>query len=130
MTDIRPNSIIGVVDDDQRILESLQNLLESANYAVRPFSSARALAESPSLAEIHCLISDIDMPAMNGVELMRIVRSARPELPVIIITGHPEMLKQLPPTGPGYYRLFNKPFNGPDLLAAVGDALRSARRKS
>ena len=125
MTDRLSGYTIAVVDDDQRILESLQNLLESADYAVRSFASAAALLESDCLAEIDCLISDIDMPVVDGFELLRAVRAARPELPIILITGYPEMLNRLPSIGPGHYRLFTKPFDGHELLTAVSDALRS-----
>ena len=125
MTDHPPGYIIAVVDDDPGILRSLENLLESADHAARVFASAEALLESGCLAEIDCLISDIDMPVMDGFELLRAVRAARPELPIILITGYPEMLNRLPPIGPGRYRLFKKPFNGQELLAAVGDALRN-----
>ena len=125
MTDHLPGFIVAVVDDDKRILESLGNLLESADHSVRLFASAAALLESGSLAEIDCLISDIDMPVVDGFELSRIVRAARPELPIILITGHPEILNRLPPAGTGHYRLFKKPFDGQELLTAVSDALRS-----
>lgn len=124
MTDRSSASIIAVVDDDQRILESLKNLLESADHAVRLFASATALLESGCLSEIDCLISDIDMPVMDGFELLRVVRAARPELPVILITGQPDMLNRLPPIGPSHYRHFKKPFDGPDLLTAVSDVLQ------
>jgi FixJ family two-component response regulator len=124
MTDHPPGFTIAVVDDDRRILESLKNLLESADYAVRSFASAAALLASDCLAEIDCLISDIDMPVMDGFELLRVAHAARPELPVILITGHPEMLNRLPAIGPGHYRSFKKPFDGQELLTAVSDALR------
>jgi FixJ family two-component response regulator len=117
--------IIAVVDDDPRVLESIENLLESADYSVRPYASAAALLESGCLAEIDCLISDLDMPVMDGLELLRVVRAARPALPVILITGYPEMLNRLPPTDPVYYRLFKKPLDGQELLTAIGDALRN-----
>ena len=125
MTEHPSGYTIAVVDDDQRILESLQNLLESADYAVHSFASAAALLESDWLAEIDCLISDIDMPVMDGFELLRVAHAARPELPVILITCHPEMLNRLPAIDPGHYRLFTKPFDGHELLTAVSDALRS-----
>jgi len=126
MADRPPGFIIAVVEDDQRILESLEMLLESAGHAVRLFTSAMALLESSSLAEIDCLISDIGLPAMDGFELLRVVHAARPRLPVILITGHPEMLNRLPPAGAGDYRLFKKPFDGQELLSAVTNALRDA----
>ena len=130
MKQSRPNPIIGVVDDDQRVLESLQNLLESADYDVRLYSSARALLESAYFPEMDCLISDIDMPVMDGFELLRAVRAARPQLPIILITGHPELLRDLPPLDPGRYQLFKKPFDVQKLLTAVSDALRSPRQRS
>src|SRR5262245_4401870 len=116
MTDPRRNPIVAVVDDDRRILESLQNLLESADYDVRTFSCAKALVESPYLSEIDCLISDIDMPAMDGFELLRTMRAARPELPIILITGHPGLLTRSPPADRDF-PVFNKPFDGEKLLA-------------
>ena len=118
---------IAVVDDDQRILQSLASLLESADHAVRLFASAAALIESGCLPEIDCLISDIDMPVMDGIELLRVVREVRPELPVILVSGYPEMLGGLPPARLGRYRLFKKPFDGQELLAAVSYAVRSPR---
>src|ERR1700730_18632370 len=127
MTDHPSGFTIAVVDDDQRILESLKNLLESADHAVRLFASAKALFESGCLAEIDCLISDIDMPVMDGFELLRAVRAAMPELPIILITGFPDMLNRLQPIGPAHYRLFKKPFNGQELLTGVSDALRNPR---
>jgi FixJ family two-component response regulator len=130
MTDHPPRFTIAVVDDDQGILESLEGLLESADHAVRLFASAAALLESGCLAEIDCLISDINMPVMDGFELARVVRAARPELPIILITGHPEMLDRLPPIGPGHYRFFKKPFDGEELLAAVSDALRNPQLRN
>ena len=125
MADHPTGFIIAVVDDDQRILKSLDHLLESADHAVRLFASAAALLESGSLAEIDCLISDIGLPVMDGFELLRLVHAARPDLPVILITGHPEMLNRPPPIGAGHYVLFEKPFNGKELLTAVADALRN-----
>ena len=118
-------SIVAVADDDPRILESLGILLESAGYAVRLFSSATALLESGGLREIDCLISDVGMPVMDGFELARAVQAGRPALPVILITGRPDLLHRPPLAWPRDCRVFKKPFNGQELLEAVGDALRS-----
>jgi FixJ family two-component response regulator len=127
MTERSSGFVVAVVDDDQSILRSLEYLLESADHAVRLFSSGTALLQSGYLPEIDCLISDIDMPGMDGFELLRLVRAARPGLPTILITGYPDTLKRLPPLGASNPRFFSKPFEGSELLAAVTDALRGSR---
>ena len=118
-------SIVAVADDDPRILESLGILLESAGYDARLFPSATALLESGGVHEIECLISDVGMPVMDGFELAQAAQAARPGLPVILVTGRPDLLNRAPLDWPRTYRVFKKPFNGQELLTAVGDALRS-----
>jgi FixJ family two-component response regulator len=127
MTDRPSGLVVAVLDDDQGILRSLEILLESADYAVRLFTSAAALLDSGCLPVIDCLISDIDMPGMDGFELLRLVRAARPGLPIILITGYPDRLKGLPLLGGCNPRFFTKPFQGSELLAAVSDGLRDPR---
>ena len=127
MTDLSTRPIIAVVDDDQRVLDSIGSLLESADYEVRLFSSAKALLKCGLLAEIDCLVSDIDLPEMDGFELARLVQAARPELPIILITGHTQILSRTPPAGLGPYRLFRKPFDSQALLSAIDDVTRKPR---
>ena len=126
MTD-QPSGFIAVVDDDHSILRSIEYLLESADYSVRLFASASALLDSGCLPDIDCLISDIDMPGMDGFELLRLVHAVRPGLPAILITGYPDTLKRLPRLSESNLRFFTKPFNGPDLLAAITAAFRHGR---
>jgi len=80
------------------------------------------------LSEIDCLISDIGMPDMNGFELRRLALSERPELPVILITGRPELRTQYAAIIERD-RYFEKPFDGQRLLAAIRTALEGARPK-
>jgi FixJ family two-component response regulator len=127
MVEHAPSFLIAVVDDDPSILKSLGDLLESAEYAVLPFTSAAALIESGALARIDCLISDISMPETDGFELSRLAQSARPGLPVILISGRADMLKRLLPTQLGCYQFFRKPFDGEELLSAVSNAVHSFR---
>ena len=117
--------VIAVVDDDPRLLESIGDLLESAGYSVRAFSSARSFLEDKgALPDTDCLIADIGMPVIDGFELEKRVRRARPELPVILITGRHEIADQQRAIGQGN-RFFRKPFDGQALLAAVSQALSS-----
>jgi FixJ family two-component response regulator len=128
MIDRTPGFVIAVVDDDPRILKSLRDLFESADYAVLSFDSAPTLLESGCLERIDCLISDISMPETDGFELSRLAHAVRPGLPIILITGRADMLKRRSPAGVGCYRLFRKPFDGEELLAVVSEVLRRRAR--
>ena len=121
-------SVVAVVDDDHRTLESLADLLEAAGYDVRLYPSATALCGGGGLGGIDCLISDIGMPDMNGIELRRVVLSERPELPVILMTGRPELRAQHS-SMLERDRYFEKPFDGQQLLATIRTALRAAHPK-
>ena len=120
--------VVAVVDDDDRTLESLADLLEAAGYDVRLYTSAKAVWTRGGLSDIDCLVSDIGMPEMDGFELRRLALSERPELPVILITGRPELRAQ-DSSIIERDRYFEKPFDGRQLLAAVRAALGSARPK-
>ena len=80
-------TIVAVVDDDTRVLESLEDLLESAGHTVLAFGSGQALLDNDAFSTIDCLIADIGMPQLDGFELQRLARARRPELPIIFITG-------------------------------------------
>ncbi|MFC5422365.1 MAG: response regulator [Stutzerimonas stutzeri] len=123
MTKKRP--VVAVVDDDPRLLESLEDLLESAGYAARTFSSAHSFL-ADGLSDSDALISDIGMPDMNGFELRDLVKKARPELPVFMITGRHELADQS--RARGISGFFRKPFDGQVLLAAIGDALLNSKK--
>ena len=120
--------VVAVVDDDHRTLESLADLLEAAGYVVRLYTSAKAVWTRGGLSDIDCLISDIGMPEMDGFELRRLALSERPELPVILITGRPELRAQ-DSSNIERDRYFEKPFDGRQLLAAIRAALGRARPK-
>ena len=125
MTDRQSVCVVAAVDDDESVLRSIEYLLESADYSVRVFTSGQALLDSGCLPEIDCLISDIDMPGIDGFALLREIHVARPGLPTILITGFPDRLKRIPLPGEGQPRVFTKPFHGPALLTAIHDAIRN-----
>jgi FixJ family two-component response regulator len=112
---------VAIVDDDPRLLESLENLLESAGYVARCFSSAEALLSS-GLSDVNVLITDIGMPGTDGFQLRDLVKKAHPEMPVFLITGRHEIADQ--DRAQGINGFFRKPFDGQVLLTAVGNAVR------
>ena len=112
--------VVAVVDDDQRVLESLEELLESAGYEVRLFSSGSSLL-AHGISSIDCLITDIGMPGMDGFELRDRVKRMRPNLPVILISGRRDLARE--PQADGQDDdFFRKPFDSQALLAAIGKA--------
>ena len=114
--------VIAIVDDDQRVLESLGELLESAEYSVRLFESAESFLESDALNACDALISDIRMPGVDGIELQRRMGSGRPQLPVILMTARSDVdfagIRQ-----PNNRAIFRKPVDATELLAAIAGAL-------
>jgi FixJ family two-component response regulator len=111
--------IVAVVDDDPRIRESLESLIESANLKARVFSLAEDFLRGDLLAETSCLITDVRMPKMDGLELQRRVRLERPELPVIFITAHHEDKIEQCAYAQGAAFFVRKPFDADELLRAI-----------
>ena|SRR6185437_2353522 len=122
MTHSRVHMIVGV-DDDIHIRESLESLIESAGFASLVFSSAEEFLRSGKLSRASCLITDIRMPGMDGIELQLRVRSARPELPLIFISGHFDEDIRRKALACGAVALLDKPFDPDDLLAAIHQAM-------
>jgi FixJ family two-component response regulator len=117
--------VVAVVDDDHRLLESLEDLLESAGYGVRLFASAEQFLDR-AVTEVDCVISDIGMPGADGFALQRIIRDLRPTLPVILITGRHEFAAAEHEAARGARRLFEKPFDRQELLAAISSELQAS----
>jgi FixJ family two-component response regulator len=116
---------VAVIDDDERVLESLENLLESAGHAVCLFTSAQAFLNDEAFAKVNCLISDIGMRTIDGFELERLARAARPELPVILITGRQEFIKGPQAAHRVGTEILLKPVSEQELLRAISKALTS-----
>ena len=116
------------IDDDLRIRESVESLLESAGLASLVFSSAEEFLRSGSLSEARCLITDVRMVGIDGVELLRRVRLVRPQLPVIFITGHQDDEVRRKALEGGAFAFLLKPFEPADLLAIVSQAVTGCDR--
>ena len=117
--------VVAVVDDDYRVLESLDDLLVSAGYGVRLFASAKDFLDT-AIVEVDCVVSDIGMSGVDGFALQEIIRSFRPTLPVILITGRHELATAEHAAARGGRLLFEKPFDRRELLAAIGCELQAS----
>ena len=119
--------IVVAVDDDFRIRESIESLLESAGYAPFVFSSAEAFLSSGTLAAASCVITDVRMPGMDGVELQRRIKFVRPALPVILLSAHHNADIRQQAIDEGAAAFLYKPFDATDLLKIVQSAVNTAR---
>lgn len=118
--------IVAAVDDDFRIRESIASLLESAGYAAMVFSSAEEFLGSGTLAAAACVITDVRMPGMDGIELQRRIRLERPALPVILISAHYNAEVRETAIHQGAIDFLYKPFDATDLLKMVQSAVTKA----
>lgn len=113
---------VAVVDDDERMLESLVNLFESAGFCVQAHRSGSLLMDA-GVSSIDCLVTDIGMPGIDGFELCERVKRRRPRLPVFLISGRHEPGDESRLKHGCATEFFRKPFNGQRLLLAVEAAL-------
>ena len=117
------NRIVVAVDDDVRVRESIVRLGASAGLEVEVFPSAEELLSSGVLERAGCLITDVRMPGMDGLELQRRARLAHPGLPIIMISAHVDELVRQRSLSEGAFEFLYKPFDGDELLRAIQKAL-------
>jgi len=117
--------IIAVIDDDDRVRESLHNLLASYGYNAEAYASAELFLASDGLSKSHCIIADVQMRKrqMTGLELLQRVRSSQPEVPVIIITGKPSAKSEAFYLDKGANAFFRKPIDGQALMTLIDHLL-------
>jgi FixJ family two-component response regulator len=121
--------IVAAVDDDFRVRESIKSLLESAGYAPLVFSSAEEFLQSGALARAMCVITDVRMPGMDGIELQRRIRLEHPALPVILISAHHNAEILQTAIDEGAVDVLYKPFDATELLKLIRSALINSRKK-
>ena len=121
---IRHNSrLVAIVDDDESVQRALQDLIESDGLSALCFGSAEQFLDSESRHQAVCLIADIRMPGMSGLELQAKLKAERHRLPVIFITAHGDAEMRTVAMGGGAVEFLTKPFNDAVLLEAVHAAL-------
>lgn len=127
MSSVPPtSSVVFVVDDDISVRESLELLFASVGLKAQTFASARAFLDHPRVAVPSCLVLDITLPGLNGLELQQRIAD-RPGLPIIFITGHGSVPQTVQAMKAGAVEFLTKPFNDEVLLTAVRQALERSR---
>jgi FixJ family two-component response regulator len=111
--------VVAAVDDDGRVRASIQSVLESAGYEAVVFASAEAFLESRVLRQATCLLADVRLPGMDGLELQRRIRRARPQLPIIFITAHDDEHIRQQALQDGAVDFLVKPFDAAQLLDSI-----------
>jgi FixJ family two-component response regulator len=114
---------IAVVDDDQSVREALENLISSVGYEVDLFESAKGFLDSAEINNTACLVLDLRMPEMSGLELQQTLRDDGRNIPIIIVTAHGEDTARTEALAAGAVAFLNKPFQEEVLLGAINSAI-------
>jgi len=122
----RENPTISIIDDDPAVRDALWSLMESAGLAAEAFASAEEFLASPSRSGTTCLILDVRIPGMDGLELQRRLVASGWTVPIIFISAHAEAGVRERALKAGAVKFLEKPFNSAALLDAI-DAARIAR---
>ena len=119
--------IVFVVDDDVWIRESLQTLLRDEGWHPETFASAQEFLDRPRAFIPSCLVLDISLPGLNGLELQKRVAVERTDMPIIFITGHGDIPTSVGAMKAGAVEFLTKPFNDEVLLTAIRQALERSQ---
>jgi FixJ family two-component response regulator len=118
--------LVSIVDDDESVRESLRGLIRSIGLRVETFASAEAFSGSEQVGKTDCLILDVRMPGMSGLELQRELAAGERDIPIIFITAHgSDESVRARALRDGAVAYLSKPFSEDALLAAVGAALNT-----
>jgi len=124
-----PNSqVVHVIDDDADVRQSLAFLLSTAGVAVQVHESAIAFLKALPKAEVGCIVTDVRMPGMDGLELQRRLQAGKKAIPVIVMTGHGDIALAVEAMKAGAVDFIEKPFDDEVLIGAIKSALSRVRR--
>jgi len=118
-------SLVSIVEDDRSFRESMRRLMRSLGYSVEAFPSAADFLASPRLAETACLIADVHMPAMTGLELHKCLIDAGYAIPTIIVTAFPDDVDRARALNDGVVCYLRKPVDEQHLIRCLRAALES-----
>jgi FixJ family two-component response regulator len=122
---VQRKHLVAAVDDDRRVRESIQSVLESAGYDAALFGSAEEFLQSGALDRAMCVIADVRLPGLHGLELQRRIREYRAQMPVIFITAHDEDDIRRQALREGAVDFMVKPFDAAQLLDHIEQAAKN-----
>jgi FixJ family two-component response regulator len=117
--------VVAAIDDDRRVRESIRSVLESAGYEPEMFGSAEEFLDSGVLTRASCVIADVRLPGIDGIELQRRIRTQHPPAPVILITAHDDDGVREKALQGGAVAFLLKPFDAADLLDHIERSVKS-----
>ena len=124
---VQTSPLVFVVDDDLSVRESLEVLIRHEGWQVETYESASEFLDRPRAHLPSCLVLDMSMPGLNGLELQKRVAVERPEMPIIFITGHRNIPMTVQAMKAGAVEFLTKPFNDESLLAAIRNAIERSK---
>jgi len=116
--------IVFVVDDDISVRESLELLIKFAGWQPETFASAEEFLARPRAVAPSCLVLDVSLPDLNGLELQKLIAADRIDMPIIFITGHGDVPMTVQAMKAGAFEFLTKPFDDDALLSAIRQAIR------
>lgn len=121
---------VALIDDDSAVLHSMRLLIESREIPVTCYESAEAFLDDLPGAKPSCVVADVRMPGMTGLELQRELKYRNHEAPLILISGHADVSMAVEALKEGAFDFFEKPYDGERLATSVSDAVKKGRRQS
>jgi FixJ family two-component response regulator len=116
--------LIAIVDDDELARDCIRELVESLGYAAATFTSAESFLQSAEIVQAACLITDLQMPGQNGLELQELLRSRGYQMPVILVTAYPNEKDRTCALNSGAIGFLSKPFDDRSLMECLTDAMK------
>jgi FixJ family two-component response regulator len=123
----QPEAVIAIVDDDLSVREGLETLIRSAGWRVETFASAQEFLARPRDEAPSCLILDLQLPGLSGLDLQKRMAELELEIPIVFLTGHGNIPASVQAMKAGAVEFLTKPFDEKDLLRAIEEAIERDR---
>lgn len=124
----RSDAVIAIVDDDLSVREGLSSLIRSAGLQVETFASAPEFLARPAAETPSCLVLDLELPGLSGLDLQKQMAESGLEIPIVFLTGHGDIPASVKAMKAGAVEFLTKPFDEQELLRAIQEAIERDRR--